>query len=119
MGSGFGSNVGSRVGRVLRMSKSSKDQNVVTDIEFNNVRWISIVSAYDSKRLRHVTVSKQSCENFLKKYGNGIKNDPAAMAYLRDIKKHFRSWLTKINEAFVVVLDQFLSNGEKSPLVSL
>ena len=32
MGSGFGSNVGSRVGRVLRMSKSSKDQNVVTDI---------------------------------------------------------------------------------------
>ncbi len=41
------------------------------------------------------------------------------MAYLRDIKKHFRSWLNKINEAFVVVLDQFLSNGEKSPLTSL
>lgn len=51
--------VGSRVGRVLRMSKIEK--NLVTDIEFNNIRWISIVSAYDSKRLRHVTVSKQSC----------------------------------------------------------
>lgn len=61
VGSGFGSGIGSRVGRVLRMSKTAKDKNVVTDIEFNNVRWISIVSAYDSKRLRHVTVSKQSC----------------------------------------------------------
>ena len=59
--SGFGSIVNSRCARVIRKSRNEKDKNVVTDIEFNNVRWISIVSAYDSKRLRHVTVSKQSC----------------------------------------------------------
>jgi hypothetical protein len=116
-GSGIGSMVGSRVGRVLRMSKA--DKNTVTDIEFNNVRWISIVSAYDSKRLRHVTVSKQSCEAFLKRYGYGIKKDPAAMAYLRDIKRHFHSWLAKINETFTVVLDHFLSVNQKSPLIQL
>lgn len=96
-GSGFGSVLGSRVGRVLRVSKNEKDKNVVTDIEFNNVRWISIVSAYDAKRLRHVTVSKQSCEQFLKKYGYGMKKDPTAMAYFKDIKKHFYSWLSKVN----------------------
>jgi hypothetical protein len=59
--------------------------------------------------LRHVTVSKQGCEAFLKKHGYGIKKDPAAMAYLKDIKKHFHSWLAKINETFVAVLDIFLS----------
>lgn len=86
----------SKVGRVLRMSKI--DKNVVADIEFNNVRWISIVSAYDAKRLRHVTVSKQSCEAYMKRYGaSGIKKDPAALAYFKDIKRHFHSWLGKIN----------------------
>ena len=80
------------------------------------MRWISIVSAYDSKRLRHVTVSKQSCESFLKKYGYGLKKDPAAMAYFKDIKKHFHSWLAKINETFVKVLNHFLSGADKSPL---
>ena len=89
---------------------------MVTDIEFNNVRWISIVSAYDSKRLKHVTVSKQSCEAFLKKHGNGLKKDPAAMAYFKDIKRHFHVWLTKINETFVYVLNHFLSSTERSPL---
>lgn len=96
-GSSFGGSLGSRVGRVLRVSKNEKDKNMVADIEFNNVRWISIVSAYDSKRLKHVTVSKQSCEQFLKKYGSGVKKDPTAAAYFKDVKKHFHSWLSKVN----------------------
>jgi hypothetical protein len=87
--------IGSRVGRVLRNSRT--DKNGVVDIEFNNVRWISIVSAYDSKRLKNVTVSKQSCETFLKRYGHGMKNDAAAMALFKDIKRHFQSWLGRIN----------------------
>ena len=55
----------------------------------------------------------------MKKYGYDLKKDPAAMAYFRDIKKHFYSWLSKINETFVHVLDQFLTISDKSPLNSL
>jgi hypothetical protein len=69
--------------------------------------------------LKHVTVSKQSCEQFLKKYGNGVKKDPAALACFKDIKKHFHSWLSKINETFVTVLNHFLTTTDKSPLSEL
>lgn len=106
--------VGSRVGRVLRNSRT--DKNGVVDIEFNNVRWISIVSAYDAKRLKNVTVSKQSCESFLKRYGQGLKNDAAAMALLKDIKRHFHSWLGRINEAFSEVIDGFMRVSDRAPL---
>lgn len=64
------------------------------------MRWISIVSAYDAKRLKHVTVSKKSCESFLKRYGYNIKKDPTANAILKDITKHFHSWLAKVNKKF-------------------
>jgi len=33
----------------------------------------------------------------MKKYGHGMKKDPAAMAYFKDIKKHFHSWLARVN----------------------
>ena len=48
-----------------------------------------------------------------------MKKDPAAMAYFKDIKKHFHSWLAKINETFVKVLNHFLSGTDKSPLSEL
>ena len=99
---------------MLRNSRT--DKNGVVDIEFNNVRWISIVSAYDSKRLKNVTVSKQSCESFLKRYGHGIKNDAAAMALFKDIKRHFHSWLGRINEAFTEVIDDFMRVNDRAPL---
>ena len=108
--------MGSRVGRVLRNSRTEKSG--VVDIEFNNVRWISIVSAYDAKRLKNVTVSKQSCEAFLKRYGSGITNDAAAMALFKDIRKHFHSWLGRINDAFSDVLNDFLRANEKASLQS-
>lgn len=63
-----------------------------------------------------MTVSKQSCETFLKRYGTGIKNDAAAMALLKDIKRHFHSWLGRINDAFSDVIDDFLKVSERAPL---
>ena len=55
----------------------------------------------------------------MKKYGYEMKKDPAAMAYFKDIKKHFHSWLTRINDTFVKVLNHFLSGTDKSALSEL
>jgi hypothetical protein len=48
-----------------------------------------------------------------------VKKDPAAIAYFKDIKRHFHSWLAKINEAYSMVLGQFLTVSQKPPLRSL
>lgn len=63
-----------------------------------------------------MTISKQSCEAFVKRYGTGIKNDAAAMALFKDIKRHFHSWLARINDAFSDVIDDFLRVSERAPL---
>jgi hypothetical protein len=81
---------------------------------------LSIISAYDPQRLKHVTTSKKSCETFLKRYGSDVKKDPSGSGYLEDMKKHFRCWISKINEGYFTVLDKFLSsNYDKSVLTTL
>jgi hypothetical protein len=45
-----------------------------------------------------------------------MRKDPAAMAYFKDIKKHFYSWLAKINSTFVKVLNYFLSSSGNSAI---
>lgn len=45
-----------------KSSKVSKRNEV---IEFDNIKWISIISAYDPTRLKNVSVSKKSCQKFL------------------------------------------------------
>jgi hypothetical protein len=38
------------------------------------------------------------------------------MALFKDIKRHFHSWLGRINEAFSDVIDDFLRVSERAPL---
>jgi len=59
----------------------------VSDIEFKSVKYISIVSIYDPKRLCHITASDNSLKDYFSKYGSAIKKDP--MSYFKDIRKHF------------------------------
>lgn len=45
-----------------------------------------------------------------------MKNDAAAMALFKDIKRHFHSWLGRINEAFADVLEDFMRVNDRAPL---
>ena len=72
-----------------------------------------MVSAYDSKRLKHCTLSKKACQDVFKRYGPNMKKDSHAKYYLHDIKKHFKQWLAKINSIFTAVLNEFLSSDEE------
>ena len=42
-------------------------------IEFNDVKWLSIISIYDPKKLKYVTASYNSYNKFLK--NNDVRKD--------------------------------------------
>ena len=51
-------------------SKMPSENNV---IEFNDVKWLSIISIYDPKKLKYVTASYNSYNRFLK--NNDVRKD--------------------------------------------
>ena len=77
-------------------------------IEFDNIKWISIISAYDPTRLKNVSVSKKTCQKFLQTQGQNIKTDSRSLLYFNDLIKNFKSWLNKIQMQYCYIMQTFL-----------
>lgn len=96
-------------------SKVSKRNEV---IEFDNMKWISIISAYDPTRLKNVSVSKKTCQKFFETQGQNIKTDSRSLLYFNDLIKNFKSWLNKIHIQYFYIMETFLY-GKRSVNVTL
>jgi hypothetical protein len=79
-------------------------------LEFDQVKWIPIIKAYDPKRLKNITVKKESFEEF---FGRHDPNkDPLGQLYIQSVIDHFKQWQAKINRKYSRMLDHFLGSGE-------
>jgi len=77
-------------------------------IEFDNIKWISIISAYDPSRLKNVSVSKKSCQKFLSSNQQNIKTDSRNLLYFNDLIRNFKSWHHKIQMQYCYIMNKFL-----------
>lgn len=94
----------------MKKARLEEREDNLPTLEFDQVKWIPIIKAYDPTRLKNITVKKKSFEEFFGKHNPN--QDPLGQLYIQSVLDHFRQWQAKLNRRYGRILDQFLGSGE-------
>jgi len=94
----------------MKKARLEEREDNLPTLEFDQVKWIPIIKAYDPTRLKNITVKKKSFEEFFGRHNPS--QDPLGQLYIDSVLDHFKQWQAKLNRRYGRMLDEFLGSSE-------